>query len=64
MELSITIAESARRGEPLAPHTDVLGPETAWERGEHDAFRAAYGVDPIKDLAVLVKNTDWLGVPQ
>jgi hypothetical protein len=54
MELSIVLTEAARRGTTLAATGDALGPETAWEREQHDEFRKRYGRDPIEDLARLV----------
>ena len=59
MELSILIAESARRGEALPATSDVLSTETEWEREQNEEFRATCGVDPIQDLDALVKNPDW-----
>jgi predicted dehydrogenase len=56
MELSILLTESARRGAPLPARGDVLGPETEWEREQHEAFRQTYRADPIKDLAKLVRS--------
>jgi hypothetical protein len=56
MELSILLTESTRRGAPLPARGDVLGPETEWEREQHEAFRQTYRADPIKDLAKLVRS--------
>jgi len=56
MELSILLAESARRGTPLPASVDVLGPETAWEREQNEQFRQTYGADPIQDLDRLVAH--------
>jgi predicted dehydrogenase len=54
MELSILLAESARRRTPLPARADLLGPETEWERGQHESFRQTYGADPIKDVDKLI----------
>jgi hypothetical protein len=61
MELSILIRESARRGEPIPASSDALGPETDWEREQHDDFRKTYGADPIKDLDRLTRSADGFG---
>ncbi len=55
MELSILVAESARRGGPLPARSDALGLEREWEREQHDEFRKMYGADPITDLDRLTK---------
>ncbi len=54
MELSILLTEAARRGTTLPATADAVGPETVWEREQHDEFRQTYGRDPITDLARLV----------
>lgn len=56
MELSILLAESAHRRMPLRASADELGPETEWERREHESFRQTYGADPIKDMEKLIAN--------
>ncbi len=61
MELSILLTESGRRREPLAARSDALGPETEWERRQHDEFRQTYGADPIADIERLIQSADWLG---
>jgi len=51
-ELSIAISESAHReGKPVRL---PLGEETAWEREQHEKFRARWGGDPLKDAERLI----------
>lgn len=46
-ELSIGVNESARLGGQ--PVRLPLGPETPWERAQHEAFRDRWGCDPFGD---------------
>ena len=51
-ELSIAIGESARlQGQPVRL---PLREETAWEREQHERFRAQWGGDPFKDADRLI----------
>ncbi|MGH7767590.1 MAG: Gfo/Idh/MocA family protein [Candidatus Binatia bacterium] len=53
-ELSIAISESAHReGEPVRL---PLEDETAWEREQHEKFRARWGGDAIKDAEKLISR--------
>jgi predicted dehydrogenase len=46
-ELAITIAESARLGQPMPAHLEA---ETGWERDTHAATAARWGMDPLDDV--------------
>ncbi len=51
-ELSIAIGHSAALGgEPVRL---PLGDETAWERAQHEKFRARWGADPFKEADKLI----------
>ncbi|MBM2810959.1 MAG: MocA protein, partial [Chloroflexi bacterium] len=53
-ELSIAVNESARLGGQAIRLP--LGEETAWERAQHDAFRARWGGDPIRDADAVIQR--------
>lgn len=53
-ELSIAVNEAARLQDAVRL---PLGAETAWERAQHDAFRAKWEQDPFTDVGALVKQS-------
>ncbi|HEY3115819.1 MAG TPA: Gfo/Idh/MocA family oxidoreductase [Chloroflexota bacterium] len=50
-EIGISIIEAARTRERMSA---TLGPETPWERTQHEAFRRRYGVDPLTGFRELI----------
>lgn len=53
-ELSIAINHSAALG--AEPVRLPLGEETAWEREQHEKFRARWGADPFADAETLISR--------
>jgi hypothetical protein len=55
-ELGIAIVEAGRQERRLAAR---LGPETDWEREQHEAFRERWGADPVRDVDLILRR--WTG---
>lgn len=55
-ELGIAIVEAGRQQLRLAAR---LGPETDWEREQHEAFRERWGADPVRDVDLILRR--WTG---